>query len=127
MLAIRLELSRKPVHHKIEIQCADDADVKFVFAQYSSRQAINSVKNYNSAQIFWLVGIEAFLHASVIAQKLCRNDKRSQKRRLGSLGLQLEEEIAGLSDTFGSALAYRNDCATKLFHLEQNFALCLHA
>ena len=77
MLTIRLELGRKPVHHKIEIQFPDDADIEFIFAQYSSRQALDSVKNHNSAQIFRLVRIEALPHACVIAQKLRRNDKRS--------------------------------------------------
>src|SRR2546421_2305043 len=76
VFAVELELRRKAVENKIEIQLADDTEIEFARRGHGIDRAA-SVENDDSAQIFRLVGIKTFFHASMKTEKLRGNKKRS--------------------------------------------------
>src|SRR5579859_2240383 len=76
VFAVKLELRRKAVENKIEIQLADNAEIEFARRSHEIDWAA-LVENDDAAQIFRLVGIEPLFYASVKTEKLRRNKKRS--------------------------------------------------
>ena len=75
VFTVELELRRKAVENKIEIQLADDTEIEFARRGHGIDRAA-SVENDDSAQIFRLVGIKTFFHASMKTEKLRGNKKR---------------------------------------------------
>jgi len=75
MFTVELELRRKAVENKIEIQLADDTEIEFARRSHGIGR-VASVENDDSAQILRLVGIETFFHASMKTEKLRGNKKR---------------------------------------------------
>src|SRR6267154_2809806 len=75
MFTVELELRRKAVENKIEIQLADDTEIKFARRGHGIDR-VASVENDDAAQVLRLVGIETFFHASMKTEKLRGNKKR---------------------------------------------------
>src|SRR5882672_3447237 len=76
VFAVELELRRKAVENKVEIQLADDTEIEFARRGHGIDRAA-SIENDDSAQVLRLVGIETFFHASMKTEKLRGNKKRS--------------------------------------------------
>ena len=75
VFTVELELSRKTVENKIEIQLADDTEIEFAQRAHEIFQFV-SVENNDATEIFRLVWIEPFFHASMKTEKLGGNKKR---------------------------------------------------
>src|SRR6266705_2400130 len=74
VFAVELELRRKAVENKIEIQLTNNAEIEFARRGHGIDR-VASVQNDDAAQVLRLVGIQTFFHASMKTEKLRGNKK----------------------------------------------------